>query len=81
MFLERDSQAEIRVGVARVARDGAPQCPDRLLRQTDLQAGEAQVVLNCGIVGSEQRRGASGERDIVPIIPTRGRRPAAAGGA
>ncbi|HXC42809.1 MAG TPA: hypothetical protein VNY51_04700 [Candidatus Dormibacteraeota bacterium] len=41
-----DSQAEICISVARVASDRALQCGDRIRYAADLQAGEAEVVLN-----------------------------------
>ena len=45
-LFEGNSQPEVRVRVARVARDSALKCIDGLRHKTDLQAGQAQVVLN-----------------------------------
>ena len=47
--LQGDSQAKMRVGVARIARDGPLQCRDGIRYAADLQAGEAEIVLDDGI--------------------------------
>src|ERR1700756_1695456 len=49
LLLQGNSQAEVCIGVARVAGDGPLQCGDGIRHITDLEAGEAQIVLDGGI--------------------------------
>jgi hypothetical protein len=54
-LLQGDSQAEICIGVARVAGNGSLQCCDGILCASDFQAGETEIVLDDGIGRLEQR--------------------------
>ncbi len=51
-----NSHAEISVGVARVAGDGALKCAYRVCNATDLEQSEAEVVLDEGVGRLEERR-------------------------
>ena len=55
-LLQGDSQAEICIGVVRVAGDGSLECRDGIRYSADLEAGEAEIVLDDGIGRLEQRR-------------------------
>src|SRR5208283_5046830 len=54
--LQGDSHAEICVGVARAACDGALKCADRVRCAADLEKGEAEVVLDDGVGRLQERR-------------------------
>ena len=54
-LLRGNSQAEICIGVARVTGDGPLERRDGIRYATDLKAGEAEIVLDDGIGGLEQR--------------------------
>ena len=54
-LLQGDSQAEICIGVARVAGEGLLECRDGIRYPADLEAGEAEIVLDDGIGRLEQR--------------------------
>ena len=67
-LLQGDSHAEICVRVARVAGDGALKCGDGLRHAADLQAGQAEVVLDYGVGRLQQRRFAQ-RRDRIGRSP------------
>ncbi len=67
-FLQCNSQTEMCVGVARVAGDGPLQCSDGIRYAADLEAGEAEIVLNGGIGRLQQRRIAQ-RRDRIARSP------------
>ena len=54
-LLERDPQAEVGVGVTRLARDGETERADRLFEAARLEQGEAEVVLDQGVQGLQAR--------------------------
>jgi hypothetical protein len=66
--LQRDSQAEIRIGVARVAGDGPFECRDGIRYAADLKAGEAEIVLDDRI-GWLQQRSIAQWRDRIGWSP------------
>ena len=55
LLLQSDSQAEICIAIARVDSDGPLQCRDGIRYASDLEAGEAEIVLDGGIERFEQR--------------------------
>src|SRR4029077_18630335 len=55
LLFQSDSQAEICVAVARVDSNGPLQCRDGIRYASDLEAGEAEIVLDGGIKRFEQR--------------------------
>ena len=67
-LLQGDSQAEICIGVARVAGDGPLQCRDGIRYAADLEAGEAEIVLDDGI-GRLQQRCIAQRRDRIGWSP------------
>ncbi len=55
-FSKAIPEAEIRIGVARVAGDGPLQCRDGIRYAADFEAGEAKIVLDDGIGRLHPRR-------------------------
>jgi hypothetical protein len=69
LLLERDSQAEICIGVARVSRDCSLQGRNGIRHAADLEAGQAEIVMDDGIRGLQRRRIAQ-RRDRVGWPPS-----------
>ena len=67
-LLQGDSQAKMCIGVARVDGDGPLQCRDGIRYAADLEAGEAEIVLDDGI-GRLQQRGVAQGRDRINWSP------------
>ena len=67
-LLQSDSQAEICIAVARVAGDRPLQCRDGIRYPADLEAGEAEIMMDDGI-GRLQQRGFAQWRDRIGRLP------------
>ena len=67
-LLQGNSQAEICIGVARVAGDGPLECRDGIRYAADLEAGEAEIMLDDGI-GRLHQRCIAQRRDRIAWSP------------
>jgi hypothetical protein len=67
-LLQGDAQAEMCIGITRLDGDGPLQCRDGIRYAIDLEAGEAEIVLDDGI-GRLQQRGIAQWRDRIGWPP------------